>query len=319
MHLGNYLGFIKNSINLMSQGSSEVFLFIADLHAITVPQDPNALRKSVIEVAALYQACGLDAEKCNLFVQSQVPAHAELGWILGCYTSLGALNRMTQFKEKSEKYKKENASLGLYAYPVLMAADILLYQATFVPVGDDQKQHIEIARDIALSFNGKTSTNFFKLPQEVMVGSSKRIMSLRNGTKKMSKSDESDYSRINLLDSSDEIRSKITKAKTDSLAGVSYDPVNRPEISNLINIYAGLSELAVPDIVQKYSGASCSQFKTALSDLAIEKLAPIKVRFEALMNNQDHIHQVLSRGKHAAARVADATLSQVKKLIGLCL
>lgn len=316
LHLGNYLGFIKNNINFISAERCEAFLFIADLHAITVPQDPAMLNKSTIEVAALYHACGLNEDICHLFVQSQILEHAELSWILGCYTSLGWLNRMTQFKEKSEKYKAENASLGLYSYPVLMAADILIYQADYVTVGDDQKQHVELARDIAGAFNNRTSTNFFKLPQPEIIKSSGRIMSLRDGTKKMSKSDESDYSRINLLDSPDEIQQKIKKAKTDATKGLSYDSENRPEITNLINIYAGLSGISIKDLLEQKANSSCAEFKNELAELIIDKLSPIRDRFNDVMRNQDYIKEILQKGQDAARAVASCTLKQAKEIVG---
>lgn len=316
LHLGNYLGFIKNNIDFIEKQRCEAFLFIADLHAITVPQDPHALQTNTIETAALYHACGLTEDTCHLFVQSQILEHTQLSWILGCYTSLGWLNRMTQFKEKSEKYKVENASLGLYSYPILQAADILIYQADYVTVGEDQKQHVELARDIAGTFNNRASTSFFKLPEPAIIQSSGRIMNLRDGTKKMSKSDDSDYSRINLLDSSDDIRKKVKKAKTDAIKGLSYDPKKRPEITNLINIYSALYGISIKDLLEKREESSCSEFKEELAELIIDKLTPIKTRFNDVMKHQDYVREVLDKGRMAAAQVAAETLKQVKKIVG---
>jgi tryptophanyl-tRNA synthetase len=316
LHLGNYLGFVKNNINFLSKEKRKAFLFIADLHAITNFKDSVEISKGTIKVVATYLACGFTPELCNLFVQSKCSEHAELAWILGCYTSLGWLNRMTQFKEKSVKYKTGAASLGLYSYPVLQAADILIYQADYVPVGEDQVQHIELTRDIATAFNQKTGVEFFKLPEAVVLKGTGRIMSLRDGRKKMSKSDNSDYSRINLTDSPDDIRRKIQKAKTDAIKGISFDPEIRPEISNLIKIYASLSEFSVEKVVQKYSESNCSAFKNDLSDLIISELEPINKKIKDFLSDRSYINEVLKKGHEAAQPIAEDTLNKAKKIVG---
>ena len=315
-HLGNYLGFVKHSINFLSEQKYEAFLFIADLHAITDLKNPTELYEGTIRAVATYLSCGLNPDLCNIFVQSKCLEHAELSWILGCYTSLGWLNRMTQFKEKSAKYKAEAASLGLYSYPVLMAADILIYQADYVTVGEDQVQHLELTRDIATSFSQRIGAEFFKLPEAIVLKTAGRIMSLRDGRKKMSKSDESDYSRINLTDSPDDIRKKIQKAKTDTITGLSFDPVTRPEISNLIKIYASLSESSTEEVVQKYSKSNCSTFKKDLSDLIIDELEPINKKMKNFLNDRRYIDEVLKKGYEAAQLIAEDTLNKVKKIIG---
>jgi tryptophanyl-tRNA synthetase len=315
-HLGNYIGFIKNNIDFIVKGKREAFLFIADLHAITLPQNPDELREGTMKIVAAYLACGLTPDLCNIFAQSKLMEHTELGWILSCYTSLGWLNRMTQFKEKSAKYKSESASLGLFGYPVLQAADILIYQANHVPVGEDQVQHIELTRDIAAAFNQRTNTKFFTLPEAVVLKGSGRIMSLRDGRKKMSKSDESDYSRINLTDSSDEIRKKIQKAKTDAIEGIFFDPEVRPEVSNLINIYAALSGLAIEQIVSNYSGKNTSAFKNGLADLIIHVVEPIAKDLERFLNDKSYINEVLTKGYEAAQPIAADTLKKAKEIVG---
>ena len=317
LHLGNYLGFIKNNIDFLVKEKSEAFLFIADLHAITNLKTSTDLSDDTIKIAAAYLACGLTPDICNTFVQSKIPEHAELGWILGCYTSLGWLNRMTQFKEKSVKYKEGAASLGLYGYPVLQAADILIYQADYVPVGEDQVQHLELTRDIAIAFNKRTNVDCFKLPKLKILKGAGRIMSLRDGKKKMSKSDESDYSRINLTDSPDEIRKKIQKAKTDAIEGISFDMEKRPEISNLINIYAALSDASVEKVVDQYSSSNCSVFKKDLSELIITALQPISKKLTDFLNNKSYIDEVLKRGYEAAQPIAEDTLKKAKKAVGL--
>ena len=316
IHLGNYLGFIKNNIDFLKSEKSEAFLFIADLHAITHLKNPKDVYEGTMKIAASYLACGLTPDICNLFVQSKVLEHAELGWILGCYTSLGWLNRMTQFKEKSAKYKAGQASLGLYGYPVLQAADILIYQADYVPVGEDQVQHVELTRDIAASFNMQTKTTFFKLPKVKILEQSARVMSLRDGKKKMSKSDESDYSRVNITDSADEIRKKIQKAKTDAIEGISFDKEKRPEISNLINIHAALSDLPIQKITDKYASSNCSTFKKELADLIISELEPINKKLNDLLKDKKHIISVLDKGREAAQKIASDTLTKAKKLVG---
>lgn len=315
LHIGNYLGAIKSWLSFVDEGYDSL-AFIADLHAITVFQDPNKLKESITSLAAMYVACGLDTEKCPIFVQSSIPEHAELGWILGCFTSNGWLNRMTQYKEKSEKYK-DSSSLGLYSYPVLQAADILLYQVDEVPVGEDQKQHIELTRDIAESFNRQTSSSVLKLPEHVIPKTSARIMSLRDGTKKMSKSDESDYSRINLNDSVDEIQLKFKKAKSDSIKEVYFDKEKRPEISNLMNIYSAFSGESIKDIERKYESQYTGHFKSDLADLVSDTLGPISEEYKKLMQNSDYINAILNSGRERAAPIAQKTLREVKEKVGL--
>jgi tryptophanyl-tRNA synthetase len=316
LHLGNYLGFIKNNIDVITKEKREAFLFIADLHAITVPGNSTDLHEGTLKIVAAYLACGLTPDICNIFAQSKMLAHTELAWILGCYTPLGWLNRMTQFKEKSARYKEESASLGLYSYPVLQAADILIYQADYVPVGEDQVQHIELTRDIAAAFNTRSNTKFFKLPEAVVIKVAARIMSLRDGKKKMSKSDESDYSRINLTDSPDEIQKKIQKAKTDAINGISFDPEARPEISNLINIYAALSESSIEKVVHQYSNSSSSAFKKDLSDLIISSLGPIAERLKRFLKDKAYINEALKKGYEAASPIAEDTLRKTKEIVG---
>ena len=260
LHLGNYLGALKNWVKL--QDKAECYYCVVDLHAITVPQDPQKLRNAVRETAAAYIAAGIDTKKSTLFVQSAVPAHTELSWILATHTPLGWLNRMTQFKEKSAK-SRDLELLGLYAYPVLMAADILAYKATHVPVGEDQKQHLELARDIAGAFNRQYNIEFFPLPEPQILGEAARVMSLRDGTKKMSKSDESDYSRINLTDDADAIALKFRKAKTDAdpLPETLAELEKRPEADNLVTIYASLSDRSRADVLKEHAGAQFSEIQ----------------------------------------------------------
>jgi tryptophanyl-tRNA synthetase len=315
LHIGNYLGAIKSWLSFVDSGY-DAFAFIADLHAITVFQDPKKLKESIVSLAAMYVACGLDVKKCPIFVQSSIPEHAELGWILGCFTSGGWLNRMTQYKEKSAKYK-ESSSLGLYSYPVLQAADILLYQVDEVPVGEDQKQHVELTRDIAESFNRQTKSNVFKLPRHVISKESARIMSLRDGTSKMSKSDESDYSRINLNDSADLIQLKFKKAKSDSIKEVYFDKEKRPEVSNLMNIYSAFSNENIKDIEKKYATQYTGHFKSDLADLVVETLRPISEEHKKIMNNRDYINVILNNGRERASTVAQKTLREVKENVGL--
>ena len=297
VHLGNYLGAIHNWVKL--QETHECLYCIVDLHAITVWQEPKQLEMSVRQTVAVLLACGIDAKKHILFNQSQVSAHAELAWILNCVARLGWLNRMTQFKEKAGK-DKENASIGLYAYPVLMAADILAYHATHVPVGEDQKQHLELARDIAQKFNNDYAARieelglppeFFPQPEPLITGPVPRVMSLRDGTKKMSKSDASDYSRINLTDDDDTIAQKIRKARTDPDALPSEEAGlrDRPEAENLVSIFAALAEKGKAEVLREFGGGQFSTFKNALADLAIAKLAPIGVKINALMADKTAI------------------------------
>ncbi len=315
LHLGNYLGAIRNWVKL--QRDYECIFCIVDLHAITMPQEPAALRKATREVTAAYIACGIDPVACTIFNQSTVPGHAELGWTLGCFAPLGWLNRMTQFKEKAGK-QRDNAGLGLYAYPVLMAADILLYKATHVPVGEDQKQHLELARDIAGAFNHRYGVEFFPLPEPQIFGAATRVMSLRDGTKKMSKSEPSEQSRINLTDDADTIASKIRKAKTDphplpdSVAGLE----GRPEAENLLGIYAALTDKTLEAVVAEFAGAQFSTFKGALADMAVAVLSPITAEMNRLMADPGAIDAILKRGAEKANAIAKPNLRQVYELIG---
>ncbi len=310
LHLGNYLGAIRNWIDL--QDSYKCLFGIMNLHAITVPQDPKTLEQNVIDVAAAYLACGLDPKKSIFFVQSAVPSHLELAWVLGCSTPLGWLNRMTQFKEKSA----ENENLGLYSYPVLMAADILAYKADLVPVGEDQKQHLELTRDLAGAFNRQYKTEYFKLPEPLIVKQVKRIMSLQDGTKKMSKSDESDLTRINLTDEPDLIIKKIKKAKTDSLAEIEYVE-NRPELYNLLNIFSTFTGKDPKDIANEYKTAGYGKFKGDLAEILVEKLQPIQYNLGRLKADKQFILDILKDGKEKAAQIADKTRREVFDIVGL--
>src|SRR5436189_4696802 len=288
LHLGNYLGAIRNWVAL--QHDYDCIFCIVDLHALTQPQNPDELRQATREVTAAYIASGIDPENCIIFNQSTVPTHTELAWLLGCMTPLGWLNRMTQFKEKAGKHR-ENAGLGLYAYPVLMAADILLYKATHVPVGEDQKQHLELARDIAGAFNRRYERDFFPLPEPQIFGEATRVMSLRDGTKKMSKSDTSDYSRINMTDDADIIALKIRRAKTDPapLPSAILDLEHRPEADNLIGIYAALSGLSRETALGRFAGQNFSVFKDALSELAVAELGRIGREMRRLTADRAYI------------------------------
>jgi tryptophanyl-tRNA synthetase len=315
LHLGNYLGAIRNWVKL--QRDFECIFCIVDLHAITVPQDPALLARHTREVTAAYIACGLDTDHCIIFNQSMVTGHSELAWLLGCYTPLGWLNRMTQFKEKAGK-QRENAALGLYAYPVLMAADILLYQATHVPVGEDQKQHLELARDIAGAFNRRHGVELFPQPEPQIFGAATRVMSLRDGTKKMSKSDTSDQSRINLTDDAEAIAQKIKRAKTDphnlpdDVAGLK----DRPEAENLLGIYAALTDKTIEAVVKEFAGAQFSTFKGALADVAVAVLGPIAAEMRRLMGDPGAIDAILRRGAERARAIADPVLAEAQRQIG---
>lgn len=313
--LGNYLGAIRNWVKL--QNDYESIFCVVDMHAITVWQDPEELRRATREVAAGMLAAGVDPKKNILFNQSNVPAHAELGWVLNCVARLGWLNRMTQFKEKAGKHK-ENASCGLYVYPNLMAADILIYKATHVPVGDDQKQHLELARDIAQKFNNDFEKEVFPLPEPMIFGSATRVMSLRDGTKKMSKSDPSDYSRIAMTDDADTIAKKVRKAKTDphpipeSVEGFE----DRAEAKNLMNIYAALSDVKLEDVCQQYGGQSFADFKKALTDLAVEKLSPISQEMQRYMDDPAQVDAILKEGGERANAIAQPVMEEVKDIVG---
>jgi tryptophanyl-tRNA synthetase len=310
LHLGNYLGSIKNWIDL--QDNHRCIFGVMNLHAITLPQDPKELQKNILDATAVYLAAGLDPKKSIIFVQGEVAQHAELAWVLGTITPMGWLNRMTQFKEKSA----ENENLGLYAYPVLMAADILLYHADLVPVGEDQKQHLELTRDLAGAFNRRYNCEYFKLPEPMILKAVKRIMSLQDGTKKMSKSDESDLSRINLEDSADVILKKVKKAKTDSLPTINFDEA-RPEIYNLLNIFAACSGKSPEDLAKEYETAGNGKFKTDLAESLIEKLRPIQENLVRFKQDQNYIKQVLENGKNQAQEIAAKTRDEVFSIVGL--
>ncbi len=314
LHLGNYLGAIKNWVGM--QNDYECIYCIVDLHAITVAQDPAELTANTREVTAGLMSAGIDPERSIIFNQSQVSCHAELAWLFNCVTPLGWLNRMTQFKEKAGK-KRENAVLGLYAYPVLMAADILLYRATHVPVGEDQKQHLELSRDIAGAFNRLYDQGYFPLPEPLILGEATRVMSLRDGRAKMSKSDASENSRINLTDDAETIQRKIRRAKTDSEPGMSYDPENRPEAANLLGIYAALSAESISAVTARFAGKGFAEFKVELADLAAATLEPIAAEMRRLLAAEDHIDAVLKNGAERAAAMAEPNLAEIKKIIGL--
>ena len=316
LHLGNYLGAIKNFAKM--QNENDCLFCVVDLHAITIFQDPLELRNNTYEITAAYLACGIDPKKSIIFNQSQVPGHAELAWILNCICRVGWLNRMTQFKEKSGK-NSENMSSGLFTYPTLMAADILLYKATHVPVGSDQKQHLELTRDIAQKFNNDyKSENFFPLPEPYIEKDISRVMSLRDGNSKMSKSDPSDYSRINLKDDQDTIIKKIKKSKTaDTTIPISEDQINKiPEVSNLFNIFVGVTGLTKSELLSKYAGQNFSNFKSDLSDALIEKVCPIGNEVTKLMQDKKYLNQIMYEGAMKAREKSAIVLKDVYDIIG---
>ena len=315
LHLGNYLGAIKNFVTL--QEEYECFFCVVDLHAITVWQDPKVLANKTREVTAAFIASGIDPKKNNIFVQSQVPQHAQLAWLFNCIARMGWLNRMTQFKDKAGK-NSENVSVGLFSYPTLMAADILIYLATHVPVGDDQKQHLELTRDIAQKFNNDFKTDFFPIPEPLIFGQATRVMSLRDGSKKISKSDPSDYSRIMLTDTADNIAQKIKKAKTDPqpLPSSKEDLEKRPEAENLISIFASLQNSSIENVISEYAGKEFSDFKRDLIDLSVSKLGPITTEMNKLMTDTSYIDSVLNDGKDKAINVAEPVLRKTKEIIG---
>jgi len=316
LHIGNYLGAIKNWVSL--QKEFECIFCIVDLHALTIKQDPKELENNTLEVTATYIASGINPEKTLIFNQSSVPAHTELTWLLSCITPLGWLNRMTQFKEKAGK-KKESAILGLYSYPVLMAADVLAYKATHVPVGEDQKQHLELVRDIAGAFNRIYNTNFFPLPEPQIFGEATRVMSLRDGMKKMSKSDESDFSRINMTDTKDLIVKKIQKAKTDTgvLPSKKEDLKNRPEVENLLGIYAAFNDKKLNLVMEEMAGKNFVEFKKLLTETVLEKIEPVSKKINELLNNIDYLKKILDIGKEKAHQIAFNHLKEIKKIVGL--
>ncbi len=315
LHLGNYLGAIKNFVTL--QKEYECFFCVVDLHAITVWQDPKVLANKTREVTAAFIASGIDPKKNNIFVQSQVPQHAQLGWLFNCVARMGWLNRMTQFKDKAGK-NSENVSVGLFSYPTLMAADILIYLATHVPVGDDQKQHLELTRDIAQKFNNDFKTDFFPIAEPLILGEATRVMSLRDGSKKMSKSDPSDYSRIMLTDTAENITQKIKKAKTDTepLPQDKTGLEKRPEAENLISIFASLQDTSIESVIKDYAGKEFSTFKKDLADLSVSKLEPITSEMNKLMSDVSYIDSILNQGKENAIAVAEPVLQKTKEIIG---
>ena len=316
LHLGNYLGAMKNFVEL--QKKTNCIYSIVDLHAITVFQDPKELNNSILETVAGFIACGLDFKKSIIFNQSSVSEHAELAWIFNCVSRLGWLNRMTQFKEKAGT-NKENASVGLYVYPNLMAADILLYKATHVPVGDDQKQHLELCRDIANKFNNDFgSSKFFPIPEPLIHKNFSRVMSLRDGKKKMSKSEESDYSRINLQDSEDEIEKKIKKAKTDSsvIPSDKKDLEKRPEALNLLNIYSSITNSTLEKTLKEMEGKDFYQFKKKLTDVLIATICPIGKKIKQLNKDKVQLVSILREGSVKAKTIAGKNLKEIKEIVG---
>jgi len=315
LHLGNYLGAIKNFVSL--QKEYECFFCVVDLHAITVWQDPTLLAQKTREVIATFIASGIDPKKNVLFVQSQVPQHAQLAWIFNCVARMGWVNRMTQFKDKAGK-DRENVSVGLFSYPTLMAADILIYLATHVPVGEDQKQHLELTRDIAQKFNNDFEKDFFPIPEPLIFGEATRVMSLRDGTKKMSKSDPSDYSRIMLKDNTDTIVQKIRKAKTDPkpLPNTLEEAKERPEAYNLLTIYAALSEIETKKAIQLYANKEFSMFKNDLTEIAVDKLSPITKEINKLLNDKEYLDSIIKVGKEKAIAIADPVLTKVYEIVG---
>ena len=319
LHLGNYLGALKNWVKL--QDRMPCIYCVVDMHAITADvgyAKPKELTQAIREVTAAYLAAGVDPVRSILFNQSRVPAHAELAWIFNCVARLGWMDRMTQFKEKSGKHK-ERASVGLYTYPVLMAADILVYKATHVPVGEDQKQHLELARDVAQKFNNDyNAPDFFPLPEPVITGTGTRVMSLRDGSKKMSKSDESDYSRINLTDDADAISQKIRKARTDPapLPDSEKGLEGRPEAENLFNIYAALADEPRAGVVARFAGQQFSVFKNELAELAVTKLTPLAVEMRRLLADPAELDRILAAGAERAASIANPVLAEAKRMVG---
>ncbi len=318
LHLGNYLGAIKNFVKLSNDKNNECIFCVVDLHAITVSQDPKELRDNIRETVATFIASGIDPERNIIFNQSKVSAHSEAAWILSCIARMGWLNRMTQFKEKAGK-DKEKASIGLYSYPVLMAADILLYDTSHVPVGDDQKQHLELSRDIAQKFNNDFNVDqFFKVPEPLIQKEFSRIMSLKDGLKKMSKSEISDQSRINLTDDKDQIINKIKKAKTDALPMPSSgkELLKRPEVKNLIGIYSSLTDLNFDKVIKEFSGKNFSNFKESLSQVLVDKIIPISVEIKKLLQDRNYLDEILLNGSKKADKIASQKMKKIHEIIG---
>ena len=318
LHLGNYLGAIQNFVKLNNEDKNECVFCVVDLHAITVKQDPKELKRNIRETVATFVACGINPNKSIIFNQSAVPAHSEAAWLLSCTGKMGWLNRMTQFKEKAGK-DKEKANVGLYSYPILMAADILLYDATHVPVGEDQKQHLELCRDIAQKFNNDYGViNFLKIPEPLIQKDFSRIMSLKDGTKKMSKSELSDLSRINLTDGKDLIVNKIKKAKTDSLPLPSSinELKERPEAKNLLGIYSSLMNLSLEKTINEFSGKNFSEFKDNLAQVLVEKISPVSEEIGRLVNEKKFLNEILLDGYNKANSIASKKLKMMQEIIG---
>ena len=318
LHLGNYIGAIKNFVELNNDNENECIFCVVDLHAITVKQDPKQLRNNIYETVATFIASGINPKKSIIFNQSQVSAHSEAAWILSCVARMGWLNRMTQFKEKAGK-DKEKASIGLYSYPVLMAADILLYDSSHVPVGEDQKQHLELCRDIAQKFNNDFQIqNFLKVPEPLIQKEFSRIMSLKDGTKKMSKSELSDFSRINLTDDKDLIINKIKKAKTDTLPIPSdiEELKRRPEAKNLLGIYSSLTDVSIEKSIQIFANKNFSEFKNELSQVLVEKIEPISVEIKKLINDKKYLEKVLFDGRQKANDIASIKVKKLQEIVG---
>ena len=318
LHLGNYLGAIKNFVKLNNNKENKCIFCVVDLHAITVSQDPKELKNNIRETVATFIASGIDPKKSIIFNQSLVSAHSEAAWILSCVARMGWLNRMTQFKEKAGK-DKEKASIGLYSYPILMAADILLYDSTHVPVGDDQKQHLELCRDIAQKFNNDFKVdNFFKVPEPLIQKEFSRIMSLKDGLKKMSKSELSDLSRINLTDEKDQIMNKIKKAKTDPLPlPTTIDELNkRPEAKNLIGIYTSLTDSTLEKSIKEFSGKNFSEFKENLSQVLVDKIIPITAEIKKLLNEKKYLDKILLDGSKKANEIASEKVKKIHEIVG---
>lgn len=315
LHLGNYLGAISNWVNLQNSNTGTNIFFLADLHSITTPQNPDELRNNILQIAITYLACGIDPNKCIIYKQSDLYTHVELAWILNCIAKIGWLGRMTQFKDKSGK-DKENASVGLYTYPILQAADILQFSADIVPVGEDQKQHIELTRDIALAFNRNYNIDLFKAPDPYIIKQCARVMSLRDASKKMSKSDPSDHSRINLSDSPDEIVSKIKKATSDSFT-ISMDNIEeRKELKNLTSIYASLTSDNYENVINNFEGKGFGDFKKSLAEVVVSAIGPISAKINELNNDKQEVLSILSAGAEKAARISIPFLSKIKDVIG---
>jgi tryptophanyl-tRNA synthetase len=318
LHLGNYLGAIKNFVELTKDKDNECIFCVVDLHAVTIKQNPKELRNNIRETVATFIASGIDPKKNIIFNQSRVSAHSEAAWVLSCVARMGWLNRMTQFKEKAGK-DREKASIGLYSYPILMAADILLYDSTHVPVGDDQKQHLELCRDIAQKFNNDFDVeDFFKVPEPLIQKEFSRIMSLKDGQKKMSKSELSDLSRINLTDTKDEIFNKIKKAKTDPkpMPNNIGELGERPEAKNLLGIYASLNDKSLENSIKEFSGKNFSEFKEELSQILIDKISPITIEIKKLLNEKAYLNDILQEGCKKANEIASQKIKKIHEIVG---